>query len=76
MEIQIEKGGVLEVFGLGELKSWRVADDDFLALAQAKARCNSAEALSLANALVKSKGLGGVIRFRCACATRVVPLSM
>lgn len=38
MEIQIEKTGVLEVFGLGERKAWRIADDDFLALAQAKAK--------------------------------------
>lgn len=72
MKIQIEKSGVLEVFGLGERKSWRIADDDFLILAQAKAQQDTAEALKLANQLVKSKGLTGLIKFRCVSAARIV----
>lgn len=69
--VQVKNSGVLEVFG-PDRKPWRVANEPFLQPAIDLAGTDADAALEMAQELVRSTGIGGIVRFRCTVAAQIL----
>lgn len=69
--VQVENSGVLEIVG-PDGKPWREAKESFLQPAIDLAGTDADAALKMAQALVQTAGIKGVVRFRCAVAAQIL----